>query len=70
VESRQPLRINFGHRRDMRRTGYEVGHIPGGVHFNPIRFGRQKRTDVSAHDVAFESLMTRLGISNMRRVVP
>jgi len=54
----------------MRRTGYEVGHIPGAVHFNPIRFGRQKRTDVSAHDVAFESLMTRLGISNMRRVVP
>jgi 3-mercaptopyruvate sulfurtransferase SseA len=53
----------------MRRTGYEVGHIPGAVHFNPIRFGRQKRTDDSAHDVAFESLMTRLGISNMRRVV-
>jgi thiosulfate/3-mercaptopyruvate sulfurtransferase len=55
---------------DMRRTGYDAGHIPGAVYLQPdsIRDAKNAPTFLPAA-AAFESQMARLGISNTTRVV-
>ena len=55
---------------DMRRGGYDAGHIPGAVYLQPdsIRDAKNAPTFLPTA-AAFESLMVRLGISNTTRVV-
>jgi thiosulfate/3-mercaptopyruvate sulfurtransferase len=55
---------------DMRRGGYEAGHIPGAVYLQPdsIRDANNAPTFLPS-PAAFDALMARLGISNTTRVV-
>lgn len=55
---------------DMRRSGYDAGHIPGAVYLQPdsIRDAKNAPTFLPTA-AAFESTMARLGISNTTRVV-
>src|SRR5436190_2963104 len=55
---------------DMRRGGYEAGHIPGAVYLQPdsIRDAKNAPTFLPS-PAAFEALMARLGIANTTRVV-
>lgn len=55
---------------DMRRSGYDIGHIPGAVMLDPesIRDPKNGPTYVLG-TVDFERMMARLGISNRTRVV-
>jgi thiosulfate/3-mercaptopyruvate sulfurtransferase len=55
---------------DMRRAGYEAGHVPGAVYLQPeaIRDAKNAPTFLPTA-AAFESMMARLGISNSTRVV-
>src|SRR6478672_7597128 len=55
---------------DMRRTGYDAGHIAGAVYLQPdsIRDAKNAPTFLPTA-AAFESTMARLGISNTTRVV-
>jgi len=55
---------------DMRRAGYDAGHIPGAVYLQPdsIRDAKNAPTFLPTA-AAFESTMARLGISNTTRVV-
>jgi thiosulfate/3-mercaptopyruvate sulfurtransferase len=55
---------------DMRRSGYDEGHIPGAVYLQPdsIRDAKNAPTFLPTA-AAFESMMARLGISNTTRVV-
>src|SRR5215471_4430028 len=50
---------------DMRRGGYEAGHLPGAVYLQPeaIRDAKNAPTFLPTA-AAFESMMGRLGISN------
>src|SRR5262249_60210929 len=53
---------------DMRRAGYDAGHIPGAVYLQPdsIRDAKNVPTFLPSA-AAFESLMARLGVSNTTR---
>jgi thiosulfate/3-mercaptopyruvate sulfurtransferase len=55
---------------DMRRGGYEAGHVPDAVYLQPeaIRDAKNAPTFLPA-PAAFESMMARLGISNTTRVI-
>jgi thiosulfate/3-mercaptopyruvate sulfurtransferase len=55
---------------DMRRGGYEAGHVPGAVYLQPeaIRDAKNPPTFLPTPE-AFESMMARLGISNTTRVI-
>ena len=55
---------------DMRRGGYEAGHVPGAVYLQPeaIRDAKNPPTFLPT-PAAFESMMARLGISNTTRVI-
>lgn len=55
---------------DMRRSGYDAGHLPGAVYLQPdsIRDAKNPPTFLPTA-AAFESMMARLGISNTTRVV-
>src|SRR5580765_2778064 len=55
---------------DMRRGGYEAGHVPGAVYLQPeaIRDAKNPPTFLPT-PAAFEAMMARLGISNATRVV-
>jgi thiosulfate/3-mercaptopyruvate sulfurtransferase len=55
---------------DMRRGGYETGHVPGAVYLQPeaIRDAKNAPTFLPT-PAAFEAMMSRLGISNTSRVV-
>jgi len=55
---------------DMRRGGYEAGHVPGAVYLQPeaIRDAKNAPTFLPT-PAAFESMMARLGISNTTRVI-
>ena len=55
---------------DMRRSGFETGHVPGAVHLPPdsIRDPNNAPTFVPSRS-AFGEMMTRLGISNETRVI-
>ena len=55
---------------DMRRGGYETGHVPGAVYLQPeaIRDAKNPPTFLPT-PAAFESMMARLGISNTTRVI-
>lgn len=55
---------------DMRRSGYETGHVPGAVHLPPdsIRDANNPPAFVPGAS-AFNEMMTRLGISNETRVI-
>jgi len=55
---------------DMRRGGYEAGHVPGAVYLQPeaIRDANNPPTFLPT-PAAFESMMARLGISNTTRVI-
>ncbi len=55
---------------DMRRTGFDEGHVPGAVYLAPdaIRDAASPPTFLPSQ-AAFEQLMGRLGISNQTRVV-
>jgi thiosulfate/3-mercaptopyruvate sulfurtransferase len=55
---------------DMRRGGYDAGHVPGAVYLQPeaIRDAKNAPTFLPTA-AAFESMMGRLGISNTTRVV-
>src|SRR5215475_3176662 len=55
---------------DMRRTGYEAGHIPGAVYLQPDSIRDAKNAPTFLPTAAdFESMMAKLGISNTTRVV-
>jgi thiosulfate/3-mercaptopyruvate sulfurtransferase len=55
---------------DMRRAGYEAGHVPGAVYLQPeaIRDAKNAPTFLPTPS-DFEAMMARLGISNTTRVV-
>jgi len=55
---------------DMRRNGYETGHVPGAVYLQPeaIRDANNPPTFLPT-PAAFEQMMARLGISNNTRVI-
>lgn len=55
---------------DMRRGGYDAGHVPGAVYLQPeaIRDAKNAPTFLPTQ-AAFETMMSRLGISNTTRVV-
>lgn len=55
---------------DMRRSGFEEGHVPGAVYLAPeaIRDAKNPPTFLPSPD-AFAAMMTRLGIGDRTRVV-
>src|SRR5258705_11025272 len=55
---------------DLRRSGYEQGHIPGSLWLDPesIRDAANRPTFMMA-PAAFAQLMGRLGVANQTRVI-
>jgi thiosulfate/3-mercaptopyruvate sulfurtransferase len=55
---------------DMRRSGYDEGHVPGAVHLAPEAIREAKRPPTFLPTPAeFEQVMARLGIGDATRVV-
>ncbi|MGE3178182.1 MAG: sulfurtransferase [Vicinamibacterales bacterium] len=55
---------------DMRRDGFDAGHVPGAVHLDPTAIRDSKNVpSFTPTPEAFEAMMGRLGISNATRVI-
>jgi thiosulfate/3-mercaptopyruvate sulfurtransferase len=55
---------------DMRRSGYEAGHVPGAVYLSPVAIRDAKNSPTFLPSPqAFVEMMTKLGIGDATRVI-